>query len=231
MSRWMACASGLIASLGLGCVSAGPDASNASAPPDALARAFDVFEQNVRDAERELRATQSFETGSPVERARGYEFLLRSLIQSLEAELLQDPDYPYFRILDFWLRGGGDNPDQRYAFSPVRGGAPYRIRGTLGSARRVEVQLYAGQPWAKSGRSVGYLTFEEIEVAADGSFEVELVAGEAGPGQLSNPPDTTTVFVRHIFDAWDERPTGSVHIDRVGFEGRRQPPEDPESLA
>jgi hypothetical protein len=134
-------------------------------------------------------------------------------------------------VLDFWLRGGGDNPDQRYAFSPIRGGEAYRIRGELGSARRVEIQLYAGQPWAASGRSVGYLTFEEIQVDPEGSFVVELVPGDATPGQLSNPADATTVFVRHIFDAWDERSTGGVHIDRVGFEGRRRPSATPDDTA
>ena len=55
--------------------------------------------------------------------------MLRSMAKSLEAEVIQDPDYPYFRILDFWLREGGDNPDQRYAFSPIRGGEAYRVWG------------------------------------------------------------------------------------------------------
>ena len=219
----------------IGCASDGGSAppSPAATPPDALAASFAALEQSLRDAEASLRASATFADGSPIERARGYEFVLRSLIQSLEAELLQDPDFPYFRILDFWLRGGGDNPDQRYAFSPIRGGEPYRIRGTLGSARRVEVQLYSGQPWAGTGRSVGYLTFEEIAVDANGAFEIDLVPAphHAEPGQLANPPETTTVFVRHIFDRWDERPTGDVHIARVGWEGRRKPSASPDHTA
>ena len=202
---------------------------------DVLARAVDDLHASLDEAERAVRASAAF--GSDIERARGYEFLLRSLVQSVEAELLQDADYPYFRILDFWLRGGGDNPDQRYAFASIRGGEAYRIWGTVGSARRVEVQLYAGQPWAGTGRSVGYLTFEEIEVAPDGSFVIELVpeaqATAATPrkSRLANPGDTTSVFVRHIFDHWDARPTGDAHIDRVGFEGRRKPAPTPEGTA
>jgi hypothetical protein len=222
--------------LALGCASSpsapmAPDRSK-TASPDALGAALDTLAASLRDAEHAVRAAPGFAEGSEIERARGYEFLLRSLIQSLEAELIQDPDYPYFRVLDFWLRGGGDNPDQRYAFSPIRGGEAYRIHGELGSARRVEVQLYAGQPWAASGRSVGYLTFEEIAVDANGAFAIDLVPGaEPKPGQLANPKDATTVFVRHIFDAWDERPTGDVHIDRVGFEGRRRPSATPDQTA
>ena len=30
--------------------------------------------------------------------------------KGIEAEVLQDADFPYFRILDFWLKEGGDNP-------------------------------------------------------------------------------------------------------------------------
>jgi hypothetical protein len=53
--------------------------------------------------------------------------MLRAFAKGMEAEILQDADYPYFRILDFWLKEGGDNPDQRYAFSPIRGGETSRV--------------------------------------------------------------------------------------------------------
>lgn len=206
----------------------GASHSQESAAPDELAASIDALSASLDAAEQGLRAQPAF--GSEIERARGYEYMLRSLIQSLESELIPDPDFPYFRILDFWLRGGGDNPDQRYAFASIRGGVAYRVFGTLGSARRLEVQLYAGEPWAGTGSSVGYLAFEDIAVAEDGSFAIELAVPGAdlpppAPGvtRLENPAPTTAVMVRHIFDHWDERPTGEVHIDRVGFEGVRRP--------
>jgi hypothetical protein len=195
------------------------------------------LQASLAAAQASIRASGSF--GSPAEQASGYHFLMRNLVQALEAEVLQDPDFPYFRILDFWLRGGGDNPDQRYAFSPIRGGEAYRIWGTLGSARRVEIQLYAGQPWAGSGHSAGYLAFEDLVLEDDGSFVVELAParGEAPPdshppiNSIPNPPDATTVFVRHIYDDWGLEPFGEVHIDRIGFEGRRHPLLEPEDVA
>ncbi|MEZ4217462.1 MAG: hypothetical protein R3E88_13345 [Myxococcota bacterium] len=220
-----------LALLGAACATSGSPAGERDAgapPPDELAAALDELAASLERAEQSVRGAAAF--GSDLERARGYEYLLRSMIQSFEAELLPDPDFPYFRVLDFRLRGGGDNPDQRYAFASIRGAVPYRVFGELGSARRLEVQLYSGEPWAGTGKSVGYLAFEQIALAPDGSFEIELVApgtdvAAAPPGttRIVSPPETTSVMVRHIFDVWDTRPTGGVHIDRIGYEGRRQP--------
>jgi hypothetical protein len=206
----------------LGGFAAGAVVATAAAPDRGeLADGLASFVERIAHAEETIRSSPSF--GSDAERAGGYLHLTRSIIKSLEAEVLQDPDYPFFRILDFWLREGGDNPDQRYAFSPVRGGETYRIWGRLGSARRVEFQLYAGQPWAGTGRSVGYLAFEDFAVAEDGSFTVHLTPERRETNWLPNPDDATTVFVRHIYDDWSAASTGEVHIDRVGLEGGRKP--------
>ena len=183
----------------------------------------------LQRAEASTREAQAF--GSDPERGAGYVQLMRALIVALEAEVLQDPDFPYFRIGDFWQRWAGDNPDQRYAYAPVRGGERYRIWGRLGSARRVELQLYAGRPWSGAGRSVGYLAFEELSVEEGGDFEVELVPGTAEAGQLHNPPEASWVYVRQVYDDWSEDYAGEVHIDRVGHEGRRQPPVSGDEVA
>lgn len=208
---------------------------------DALAAALAELVETIEAVEQSIRTSPSF--GDEAEQVGGYRHMLRALAKGMEAEILQDPDYPYFRILDFWLREGGDNPDQQYAFSPIRGGESYRIWGRLGSATRVELQLYAGKPWAGTGRSAGYLTFEDLAVDADGAFEVLLsssepadatatrAAGRPAASWLLNPPDANTVFVRHIYDEWSDAATGEVHIDRVGFEGRRRPAETKAELA
>ena len=125
------------------------------------------------------------------------------------------------------MREGGDNPDQRYAFSPIRGGEAYRVWGNLGSAARVELQIYSGRPWAGDGRSAGYLAFEDIECDDDGAFEI-FVSAEESPGNwLKNPEDSTTLFARHIYDDWSDAETGDIHIDRVAYEGSRRPAATP----
>jgi hypothetical protein len=196
---------------------------------DPLPAAFAEVRERIAESERELRAFSAY--GSEAERVAAYRHLVRSIKNVIESEVLQDADFPYFRILDFWLREGGDNPDQRYAFSPIRGGEPYRIWGSIGSARRVEVQLYAGTPWDGTGQSAGFLPFEEIEVGEDGSFEIFVTPDERKGTWLHNPEEADTVFVRHIFDEWNEADTGEAHIDRIGREGDRLPAETAEQLA
>lgn len=198
-------------------------------PSDALSEAFDELVLTLRQVESDIRKSPSF--GDEAEQVGGYRHLLRSIAKGLEAETLQDPDYPYFRILDWWLREGGDNPDQRYAFTPIRGGETYRIWGELGSATRVEFQIYAGRPWDGTGTSAGFLAFEELELAEDGSFDI-WVSPEARPGNwLANPKGGTTLFARHIYGDWTDEQTGDIHIDRVGYEGKRRPPESADELA
>ena len=198
-------------------------------PADSLQSAMAELILSLQAVEEDIRHSPAF--GDEQERIGGYRHVLRALAKGLEAEVRQDPDYPYFRILDWWLREGGDNPDQRYAFSPIRGGEPYRVWGDLGSATRVELQIYAGRPWDGTGKSAGYLTFEEIELNEDGSFEIWVTPEEREGNWLRNPPEGTTLFARHIYADWNGAPTGDIHIDRVGFEGQRRPPETEEELA
>lgn len=200
-----------------------------SRPNDALALAFDALVTSLQTVESDIRASPSF--GGEAEQVGAYRHILRSIAKGLEAEVRQDADYPYFRILDWWLREGGDNPDQRYAFTPIRGGETYRVWGELGSATRLELQIYAGRPWDGTGTSAGYLAFEDIELNKDGSFEVWVSAEERPGNWLSNPKQGTTLFARHIYGDWTDEPTGDIHIDRVGFEGKRRPPESAEELA
>lgn len=222
----LALCAALLATAHLGC------ASHPAPEPDerdALATAFAEFVTTLEGVEQAIRASESF--GSEAERVGGYRHMLRGISKSLEAEVLQDSDYPYFRILDFWLREGGDNPDQRYAFVPIHGGETYRIWGELGSAVRVEFQIYAGRPWAGTGRSAGYLAFEDLELGEDGSFEVWVSQTEREGNWMPNPADATTIFARHVYNEWNDAGTGDIHIDRVGYEGRRRPPETSDQLA
>lgn len=204
-------------------------ASGQPATSDPLPEAFSEFVDQLTDAGQRIRQFPAY--ASEAERVGAYRHIMRSTIKSIEADIIQDADYPYFRILDFWIREGGDNPDQLYSFSPMLGGQPYRIWGKLGSAKRVEIQLYAGEPWDGTGRSAGFLPFEEIQLDAEGNFEIFVAAEKRKANWLHNPDDTTTVFVRHIYDQWNTEETGQVHIDRIGYEGKRKPTDSAVALA
>jgi len=160
----------------------------------------------------------------PVNRASGFAFISSMLIATLEEDLIQDVDHPLFRVLDFRIREGGDNPDQRYLFTRVRGDATYRIWGRLGKQRGLELQLYAGEPWRKGGgRSVSTLAYRDLKLDEEGRFEVFLSPQKRAGNWLANAPDATELIVRQVFSDWKNEAPGEVHIDRVGFEGKSKP--------
>lgn len=140
--------------------------------------AFKKLLDHISEAETYLRSSPFYE--SDTEQAVAYMHLARMLLKSIEQEMLQDADFPFFRVLDFHVREGGDNSDQRYLFSPINGGQEYRIWGRRGSAGRVEIQLYAGEPWSGTGESAAFLGTEDIEFNEDGTFEVFLTANRGG---------------------------------------------------
>ncbi|MEZ5568876.1 MAG: hypothetical protein R3E54_11140 [Halioglobus sp.] len=190
---------------------------------DSLSAAWRHLIESMEKSEAHIRDSEFYD--SEQEKARAYLHLSRTLLKALEEQILASDTHPYFRIMDPRIREGGDNPDQRYLFAEIEGGVNYMLRGNLGSAARLEAQIYAGRPWAKDGRSVDYLVFEDVTVADDGSFTIPVVAKKenAGSGSLYNAPQSTTVMVRQIFDQWSDQYPGEVHIDRVGYEGKPKP--------
>ena len=184
--------------------------------------AFDGLVGALAEAARSVRAHPSF--ADPENRPSAYQFVLSMLIARLEEEVIFDPDFPNLRSVDVRIREAGDNPDQRYWTSRLRGGATYRIWGNVGTARRVDVQIYAGIPaQSGGGRSAGFLDFESLDLAPDGSFEV-IASPTRVPGNwIECPPDATRLFVRQVFSDWDRELPGEVHLDRVGAEGDLRP--------
>ncbi len=202
------------------------DSSNGDDP---LPAAFEELLGSLIQSEREMRATASYETDA--ERVATYQHLLRMLLNSIEADILLDADFPYFRINDFWVREGGDSPNQRYSIARVRGSSAYRIWGWIGSARRIEVQLNAGRPWFGTGKSMGYLPHEEITFGEDGFFEIWLTPDARDGNWLANSEPANTLFVRQIYDHWDGDTPAEVHVDRIGHEGAPKYRETPSELA
>lgn len=48
---------------------------------------------------------------------------------------------------------------------------------------------------------------------------------------MYNPPDTTSVMVRQIYEDWSTEYPGDVHIDRVGYVGKVKPPPSAREVA
>lgn len=192
--------------------------------------AYERFSVAVREAGEIVKRHPFYR--DPINRASGFAFISSMLIATLEEDLIQDVDHPLFRVLDFRIREGGDNPDQRYLFTRVRGDATYRIWGRLGKQRGLEFQLYAGEPWRKGGgRSVSTLASRDLKLDDEGRFEVFLSPQKRAGNWLENAPDATELIVRQVFSDWKNETPGEVHIDRVGFEGRSKPVMTPAAMA
>ena len=198
--------------------------------PSPLEDSFDALIEALRQSTAFVRQHPFY--SEPENRVVAHSFLASMLIARLEEEVIFDPDFPYFRILDPRIREGGDNPDQRYLIARIRGGETYRIWGNVGTARRVELQIYAGDPYVpgSGGRAASFLTYEQLNIGADGSFEI--IASSAPPTPLAgpppanwieNPPDATRILARQVFSDWGLEDSSEMHIDLVGREGALKP--------
>ncbi len=130
--------------LGLALACAHPPAQDTvdPQPPDTLSSAFATLVATLEEVESDIRQSPSF--GSEAEQVGAYRHILRGFAKGMEAEILQDADFPFFRILDFWLREGGDNPDQRYAFTPIRGGETL-LTGDAGNVALASARVGMGR--------------------------------------------------------------------------------------
>ncbi len=200
-------------------------------PPEAgeLPRAFDRLLDELHAASAWLQQHTFY--GDPENRASAYAFLTSMLVTRLEEDVLYDADFPTFRIVDPRIREGGDNPDQRYLITRLNGGQAYRVWGRMRGETRLDFQIYAGDPYVfgSTGRSAAFLPYEELNFAADGSFEV-IASPVRLPGAsnwIENPSDGTRLLVRQVYGDWSgvqsEEQTGEVHIDRLGSEGALKP--------
>jgi len=206
---------------------AAPDGAAAppagSSPQQELEAAWAEFAASIQDSATFLRGHPFYANAE--DRAGAYAFLTSMIMARIEDFLVFDPEFPYFHVLDHRIREGGDNPDQRYLMSSLKGGASYRIWGHMGGERRLDLQVYAGNPFVpgSGGRVASFLPFEKLVRGPDGSFEVFLSPQPHAGNWLANPPEATSVLVRQVFSDWGDEPPGEVHIDRLGHEGELKP--------
>lgn len=200
-----------------------PATAQTAADSKQLDAAWDEFQQAATDSAAFIRQHPFYRDAE--NRASAYAFLSGMMLARIEEDVIFDGDFPYFRVLDHRIREGGDNPDQRYLMTSLNGGETYRIWGRLGKNRRLDFQIYAGDPYVPGGggRSASALSFEQLKVEPDGTFEVWLSPEKRSGNWLENPEDANQLLVRQIFSDWSNETPGDVHIDRVGHEGDLKP--------
>ena len=152
-------------------------------------------------------------TRNGVDFASGLRHLLVLLTAGVDEVLRFDPD-PVLCVqrasTNDLITWGMECPDCIYTRATLRRGESYRLFGNRGTARYVGLQTMDGIV------STANELVDELEVDADGNFEVVLSADEREGNWMRVAGDHPTLTVRHFFYDWDTEVASSLQIERLG---------------
>src|SRR6201993_2044731 len=176
-----------------------------------LTRAWSYLMGRLREAAQVVESDPA--QRNRVDFAAGMRHLLVLLAAGIDEVLRFDPD-PILSVqrtsTDDILTWGMECPDCIYTRAVLRGGDSYRLFGNRGTARYVGLQTMNGI--ATTANEL----VDELEVDADGNFEVVLSADERAGNWMRIAGEHPTLTVRHFFYDWDTEVASSLRIERLG---------------
>lgn len=153
------------------------------------------------------------------QRAEGYRYLTRLLRAALETFVEDaDPQAPeLLRTCHETIKMGADNPDNYYQNAPINGKYEYRITGHRGTVHYLGFGTQEGNYGATGSLDTsGYLDAADLEIDADGHFEIALSAEKRPGNWLPMTAKSRTLVVRQTFlDRKTEKPA-VLKIERIG---------------
>ena len=187
----------------------------------------EVFAEAVREAERLILAAPHVRTGQ--DRREGLDYLAGLIRASLSAAWNYDSDFPYFiRSATPYTKVGLDNPDTLYFSARIRGDAEYLVTGRRGGTADLSFQVLGGD-YTPSGAPASLAAFDdrELDIGADGRFEVRFGPEASGRNAVKLEPGATMLLVREVWSDWTAAP-GTIRIQRVDRVGTApaEPPDD-----
>jgi len=168
----------------------------------------------------------------PFNRAEGYRYLTRLLRAALESHVeSSDEQFPrFFQLSNETIKIGNDNPDNVYHNANLSGTHDYRIFGKRGTVPYISWGCYGGG-YGEDGQMTptGQFDSSQLELEADGSFEIFVSSKPQPKNWLKMDPATTNMVVRQTFNVrGDEEPaiydieclsqTRPSRIDPAAFE-------------
>lgn len=157
---------------------------------------------------------------SPQDIAEGYHFLTQMVRSAFELIVEGgDASRPWLsKSLHETLKLGWDNPDNTHYNAYISEHYDYRLSGVLGDAHYVSFAIYGGSygKGEAGRRTIAYVEASQLQVAADGRFDVILSTREHPGNWIRLEEGTTTLMIRETF--WD-RPNevpGRFRIERIG---------------
>lgn len=137
-----------------------------------------------------------------LDRAEGLRYLSRLTRAGLFAFAEKTgPRHPVFAPLPDLVKMGLDNPDNHYLSASIQGGLDYRIRGRRGSIHYLsfaaQSQNFAVRDKITGG--AGHLHDAQLEIDADGCFEILASAKEQPGNWLRLARDSSQILCRQTF--------------------------------
>lgn len=186
--------------------------------------AFDELLATLREVGDRF-AGEEWGLTDPTDVAEGLRVVLHHLGTGIETQLEDDASRPIFReIVTPWRKALGDNADARYHDARVHPAGTYRVRGSTGGAVYVSFTVEAGaEDGAFPSGTVGVINDTQLDVAADGSFELTLGGPQLDRAWLPLAADASRVTVRHYWEqdvapATPPAPSLGLAIDLVDGE-------------
>ncbi|HQZ01939.1 MAG TPA: DUF1214 domain-containing protein [Thauera sp.] len=153
--------------------------------------------------------------------AEGVRYLTRMVRAGLELMVeAGTAEFPRFSDpAGGFIKIGGDNPDNVYLSTPIRGDLEYRIRGRRGNVPTINFATKNGG-YQKAGARMlgtGFLDGRELEVDGDGNFEILISANRPPSGNwLPMAPDSNLLLIRQTFHNRRTEQAAQLHIERLG---------------
>ena len=150
---------------------------------------------------------------NPTDLAAGMRHLLVLLAAGVDEALRFDAD-PILSVqrasTDDIITWGMECPDCIYTRAALQGDESYRLYGNRGTARYVGLQTMNGIA------STANELVDELDIDADGNFEVILSRDEHPGNWMQIEGDHPTLTVRHFFYDWDTEVQSALRIERIG---------------
>jgi hypothetical protein len=190
----------------------------------ALQAAWSDFCDRLKSAGERAFKDQNPPSGS--QRVDAFRFLTQNLGQAFDFALeTRDTRYPAIHTFCNPTRKlGGDCADFVYQQAWIDGHSTYRISGSRGSARFLNITVQGPRP---DGPGVLHepfgdvpeanLTGDRLTARPDGTFELYVGGPERAPNWLPTTSGSRKLFIRQGFDDWDEQPA-RLRIERVDMQ-------------
>ena len=195
--------------------------TNSSSESGALVEARAKYGQSMREIREMLFRSPHMQKGARV-RAQAEFYLEQVKAVAFNLGVAARQEYPRFlsdtlfgpTLYPIW----GPNPDFLYAWTHLDGARNYRITGKRNDSAWGSFQLtreFWGDPQQKN---LAELPFDDMKLAADGSYEI-LVSAEKHQGNwlpLDHDCRHNYIFLRRTIIDWERETPASAHIEMLG---------------